>query len=150
MIKKQVLFLCTGNSVRSQMAQGLVNHFLGDDWEASSAGTAPAGVVHPLAIQVMRELGVDMSLQHSKSTEGMRQRRFDLVVTVCDHAAEHCPLWLSENGAERVVHMGFPDPSAMAGGEREKLKAFRHTRDELRRKLFAHLKMVDGNGGETL
>jgi arsenate reductase len=147
MTKKQVLFLCTGNSVRSQMAEGLVNHFLGGDWEASSAGTAPAGFVHPLAVQVMEELGIDTSSHHSKSTEEMRHRSFDLVVTVCDHAAERCPLWLSENGAERVVHMGFLDPSAVAGGEREKLRAFRHTRDELRRKLFARLQMLDENGG---
>jgi len=101
MEKKRVLFLCTSNSARSQMAEGLVNHFLGDRWEAFSAGTAPAGYVHPLAIQVMDELGIDISAQRSKPVDEFRGAEFDFVITLCDNAAQTCPLWL---GSGRVKH----------------------------------------------
>ena len=85
--RKRVLFLCTGNSARSQMAEGLVNHRLGDEWEAYSAGTAPAGHVHPLAVKAMAELGVDITRHLSKSVAEFRDAGFDLVITVCDDAA---------------------------------------------------------------
>ena len=89
MQKRRVLFLCTGNSCRSQMAEGLVNHFLGVTWEAHSAGTQPSGYVHPMAVQAMAELGIDLSSSRSKSTDEFRDVVFDRVVTVCDHAAKN-------------------------------------------------------------
>jgi len=101
MDKKRVLFLCTGNSARSQMAEGLVNHFLSTSWEAHSAGTKPAGYVHPLAVQALAELGIDSSAQWSKSTEKFRGMDFDVVITVCDQAAKNCPVWLSENSGSQ-------------------------------------------------
>jgi arsenate reductase len=102
-VKKRVLFLCTGNSARSQMAEGLVNHDLGDEWQALSAGIEPAGTVHPLAVRAMAELGIDISRQRSKPVDEFRGREFDLVVTVCDDAAENCPVWL---GRGQKVHLG--------------------------------------------
>jgi arsenate reductase len=138
--KKRVLFLCTGNSARSQMAQGLVNHFLGDRWEAYSAGTAPTGHVHPLAIQAMAELGIDISRQRSKSVDGFRDAAFDLVITVCDQAARNCPLWL---GPGRVKHIGFPDPAVTIGSEAERLKVFRQVRDGLRQEVFSYLEDLE-------
>ena len=88
---QRVLFLCTGNSARSQMAEGLVNYFLGDTWEAYSAGTKPSGYVHPLAIEAMAELGIDISAQRSKSADEFREMELDRVITVCDQAAKNCP-----------------------------------------------------------
>ncbi|MDY7039652.1 MAG: arsenate reductase ArsC [Chloroflexota bacterium] len=140
MNKKHVLFLCTGNSARSQMAEGLINHFLGDRWEAFSAGTKPAGYVHPLAVRVMAELGINISAQRSKSVDEFREAAFDLVVTVCDDAARNCPVWL---GKGKRVHLGFPDPAAATGSEDERLEVFRQVRDGLRQKVFAHLKQAE-------
>ena len=133
---RRVLFLCTGNSARSQMAEGLVNHFLGHRWEAYSAGTAPAGYVHPLAIRAMAELGIDISHQRSKSVDELRDAEFDSVITVCDQAARNCPLWL---GPGRVKHMGFPDPAAAIGSEAERLTVFRQLRDSLRQEVLPYL-----------
>jgi len=138
--KKRVLFLCSGNSARSQMAEGLVNHFLGDRWEAYSAGTAPTGHVHPLAIQAMAELGIDISRQRSKSVDEFRDTDFDLVITVCDQAAQNCPLWL---GPGQVKHMGFPDPAAATGSEAERLEVFRQVRDGLRQEVSHYLKEIE-------
>jgi arsenate reductase len=140
MMKKRVLFLCTGNSARSQMAEGLVNHFLGDRWEAYSAGTAPTGHVHPLAIQAMAELGIDISRQRSKSVDEFRDTDFDLVVTVCDQAAQNCPLWL---GPGQVKHMGFPDPAAAIGSEAERLEVFRQVRDGLHQEVLRYLEEAE-------
>jgi arsenate reductase len=139
-IKKRVLFLCTGNSARSQMAEGLTNHFLGDKWSAVSAGTEPSGYVHPLAVEAMTELDIDISDQRSKSTEDFRNTQLDLVITVCDHAAENCPAWL---GAGSVVHMGYPDPAAAEGSEEEKLQVFRDVRDGIREKILNYLETWD-------
>lgn len=136
MNSKRVLFLCTGNSARSQMAEGLVNHFLGDRWEAFSAGTEPSGYVHPLAERAMDELGIDISAQRSKSTDEFRGADFDLVITVCDDAARNCPVWL---GRGKRTHFGFPDPAAVAGNEVERLEAFRQVRDGLRDQVFGIL-----------
>lgn len=136
MSKKRVLFLCTGNSARSQMAEGLVNHFLGAGWEAYSAGTHPAGYVHPLAIQAMHELGIDISGHRSKSADEFRNTPFDLVVTVCDDAAENCPLWL---GPGQVVHIGFPDPAQATGSNAELLEIFRRVRDAIRQQVLEYL-----------
>ena len=134
--RKRVLFLCTGNSARSQMAEALVNHFLADRWEAVSAGTQPAEQVHPLAVRAMAELGLDLSAQRPKSVEAFRETPLDLVVTLCGDAAENCPLWL---GKGRVVHIGFPDPAAATGTEEERLAVFRKVRDALREQVLAFL-----------
>ncbi len=126
-MKQKVLFLCTGNSCRSQMAEAIVNYRMGDKWEAVSAGTKPAGSVHPKALAVLSEIGI----QHqgrSKSADEFRGMDFDLVVTVCDDAAENCPGWL---GKGRKVHLGFPDPAKVKGRDEEVMNAFRRVRDEL-------------------
>ncbi len=136
MPRQKVLFLCTGNSCRSQMAEGLVNHYLGDTWVAFSAGTRPSGYVHPMAIQAMAELGIDISTYRSKSTDGFRDVAFDRVITVCDHAARNCPAWL---GKGTVKHIGFPDPAGADGSDEERLAVFRQVRDGLQKKVFAYL-----------
>ena len=133
---KKVLFLCTGNSARSQMAEGLVNHALGDQWQAVSAGTEPAGYVHPLAVRAMAELGVDISGQVSKSADEFRGIELDLVVTMCDDAAENCPVWLGDG---RKVHISFKDPAKAIGSEEERLAVFRRIRDEIRREILGFL-----------
>ncbi|MCD6519363.1 MAG: arsenate reductase ArsC [Anaerolineae bacterium] len=127
-----ILFLCTGNSARSQMAEGLVNSLWGRKWQAYSAGTAPVGYVHPLAIRVMAEWGIDLSQGRSKGVDVLRGMDFDLVVTVCDDAARDCPLWL---GGGKKVHLGFPDPAKVGGTEEERLAAFRQVRDGLYKRL---------------
>jgi arsenate reductase len=115
------------------MAEGLVNHLLGEGrWEAHSAGTAPTGAVHPLAVAAMRELDVDIAGQHSKSTDEFRDLPLDLVVTVCDDAAENCPVWLGEG---HIVHAGFLDPAAAKGSRDERLQVFRDVRDGLRQQI---------------
>jgi arsenate reductase len=139
MARKRILILCTGNSARSQMAEGLVNFFLGHGWAAHSAGTRPTGRVHPLAVQAMAEIGVDISENHSKSVEVFRNAPFDLVVTVCDDAAEDCPVWLGEG---RRVHMGFPDPAKATGTAEEQLATFRQVRDDIRQQLLTYLERV--------
>jgi arsenate reductase len=118
------------------MAEGLVNHYLGDRWEAFSAGTRPSGYVHPLAVRAMAELGIDISSCHSKSTDEYRGTAFDRVITVCDHAARNCPAWL---GKGIVVHIGFPDPAAAEGSEEERMAVFRHVRDELGNQILDYL-----------
>ncbi len=137
MTTKTVLFLCTGNSCRSQMAEGLVNHFLGDAWQAVSAGTQPSGYVHPLAVTAMAELGIDISGGRSKNADEFRALPLDLVITVCDDAAENCPLWL---GQGRVVHHAFQDPAKANGTEAEKMLVFRRVRDEIQNWLLPYLK----------
>jgi arsenate reductase len=109
---------------------------MGDRWQAQSAGTQPAGYVHPLAIQAMAELGIDISRQYSKSVEAFRGADLDLIITVCGGAAESCPVWL---GSGRVVHIGFPDPAKATGSREEKLVVFRQVRDAIRGQVFAHL-----------
>lgn len=131
-MKRRTLFLCTGNSARSQMAEALVNHLHGREWQAFSAGTHPTGYVHPGAIAAMKEIGVDISSTRSKSMDEFRDAAFDLIVTVCDDAAEECPVWL---GQGRRVHLGFPDPAKVSGSEEEVLVAFRSIRDDIARKL---------------
>jgi arsenate reductase len=131
--KRRVLFLCTGNSARSQMAEGLVNHLWGDSWEAFSAGTKPTGYVHPLAIKAMAQVGIDISAKSSKPVEVYRGAEFDLVLTVCDNAAKDCPLWL---GAGKVRHIGFADPAAAPGTDDERLDVICTTRDAIYNKLL--------------
>ena len=127
MSKPRVLILCTGNSCRSQIGEGWVRHLLGDLVEVHSAGTKPS-FVHPRAIQVMGEAGVDISSHTSKSVETLRTLPFDLVVTVCDSAREACPFF---PGAKKTVHRAFEDP-AHAGEGDDALPVFRRVRDEIR------------------
>lgn len=134
--KKQVLILCTGNSCRSQMAEGLINHVLGEQWVAVSAGTQPAGYVHPLAIKALAELGIDIAGNRSKTVEQFRRQTFDLVITVCDDAAETCPLWLGQGA---VTHLGFSDPAKATGTEAEQMTVFRQVRDEIQARLLSYL-----------
>ena len=136
MTKSKVLFLCTGNSCRSQMAEGLVNQFLGDTWEAFSTGTKPSGYVHPMAVRAMAELDIDISAHRSKSTDEYHDLVFDRVITVCDHAAQNCPAWLGEGV---VKHIGFPDPAEAEGSDEERLAVFRQVRDGLREQVFEYL-----------
>jgi len=131
MMTRKVLFLCTGNSCRSQMAEAIVNSTYADQWEAVSAGTQPAGYVHPKAIAVLKEIGITHK-GSSKNTDQFRGVDFDLVVTVCDDAAENCPVWL---GKGKRIHMGFPDPAKAKGSEEEVLAAFRAVRDDMLQKI---------------
>ena len=126
-MKKKVLFLCTGNSCRSQMAEAIVNARLGEQWEAVSAGTKPTGYVHPKAIQVLQEIGIHHQ-GHSKLADAYRDLPLDLVVTVCDSAAEECPVWL---GPGKRAHLSFDDPAKASGSEAQVLEAFRRVRDEI-------------------
>ena len=136
-IPKQVLILCTGNSCRSHMAEGLVNHHLGNEWQAYSAGTEPAGYVHPMAIAVLNEVGIDISDHSSKSTESFRDFPLDWVITVCDDAADNCPIWL---GQGNTAHFGFPDPAKANGTDEEKMVVFRRIRDEIFTDVLAFLR----------
>lgn len=136
---RSVLFLCTGNSCRSQMAEAIVNARLSDDWRAFSAGTEPSGYVHPKAIQVLEEIGI-LHEGESKSTEKFREMDFDLVVTVCDDAAENCPVWL---GKGQRLHMGFPDPAKAQGTDEEVLAVFRSVRDAIAGQVAALLAEQD-------
>ena len=133
---RRVLFLCTGNSARSQMAEGWVRALLSESWLAYSAGTQPIGRVHPLAIEAMSQVGVDISSHLSKHVDAVRQVPFDLVVTVCDNAAANCPLWL---GSGTVVHLPFPDPAAVDGPRAERLAAFCQARDSIRETVVPYL-----------
>jgi arsenate reductase len=146
MNRKRVLFLCTGNSARSQMAEGLVNHFLSDSWEAYSAGTKPSGYVHPLAVQAMAELGIDISKQRSKSVDEFRHTDFERVISVCDHAAKTCPVWL---GKGKTKHIGFPDPAAADGTESQRLRVFRQVRDGLHQRIFNDLQRSTSSNMEV-
>ncbi len=135
MSEKRVLILCTGNSARSQMAEGLLRHLSQNRLEVRSAGTQPSAV-NPLAIEAMREIGLDISAHRSKSVAEFEGQRFDTVITVCDRAAEHCPVFA---GAPERIHWSLPDPAAVNGTHEEKLAAFRNARDDLERKLRGFL-----------
>ena len=129
--KMRVLFLCTGNSARSQMAEAWLRHETGDRCEAFSAGTHPKGV-HPLARRAMAEVGVDLAGARSKGVEEFRNEKLDEVVTVCDRAKESCPAF---PGAARSVAWSFDDPAEATGTEEERLAVFRRVRDEIRAKI---------------
>ncbi len=118
------------------MAEGLVNRFLGEEWQAVSAGIKPASYVHPLAVEAMAELGIDISGHQPKSIDQFRDVELDLVVTVCDDAAENCPVWL---GRGRKVHMGYKDPATVAGTHEERLAVFRQVRDGMKQQVLAFL-----------
>ena len=127
-MKKRVLFICTHNSARSQIAEGLLRHLGGERFEVFSAGTA-ATHVRPLAILAMAELGIDISQQGSKTLDRYLSEPFDEVITVCDTAAEACPVF---PGAARRRHWSFEDPSKALGNEAEQLEVYRNVRDEIR------------------
>jgi arsenate reductase (thioredoxin) len=134
-MKKRVLFLCTHNSCRSQMAEGLVNHYLGDQFQACSAGTE-ATRVNPLAIRVLAELDIDITHHSSKVLTEFDGQPFDYVITLCGDANEQCPLYF---GGVRRVHIGFSDPSRLSGSDAQVLPEYRRVRDELRQKLTEYL-----------
>src|SRR5262249_15376745 len=127
MTKQRVLILCTGNSAHSQMAEGLLRALAGDKVEVFSAGTKPS-VIKPLAIRVMGEVGIDIHQQRSKHLNEFLHQPFDYVITVCDDAAEACPVFPGK--AERI-HWSIPDPAVVSGGEEEQITAFRQARDQL-------------------
>ncbi|MCC6802147.1 MAG: arsenate reductase ArsC [Anaerolineae bacterium] len=132
-MKKRVLILCTGNSARSQMAEGLLRHLAGERFEVFSAGSKPS-VVNPYAIRAMHERGIDISGQRSKHLSEYREQPFDYVITVCDQAAETCPIF---PGKAQRVHWSFPDPATAEGSGDEILSAFERVRDDLETKLLA-------------
>ena len=133
---RKVLFLCTGNSCRSQLAEAIVNARMGDMWQAVSAGTKPAGYIHPKALDALSEIGI----QHTGSSKRVDEFQgvdFDLVVTVCDSAAEECPVWL---GKGKRVHHSFPDPAKAEGTDEEVMEVFRAVRDDIEKEMIALLK----------
>src|SRR6476469_4095141 len=133
MNKSKALILCTGNSARSQMAEGLLRHEAGERFEVFSAGTKP-GQVRPEAIAVMRELGIDLSGHRSKHVDEFAGQAFDYVLTVCDNAKESCPIY---PGHTNRLHRSFDDPAAVQGSDPERLAVFRRVRDEIRDYLRA-------------
>ena len=138
--KARVLFLCTHNSARSQMAEGLLRHLAGDHFEAMSAGTE-ATHVRPLAIRAMEEIGIDISGQESKTLDRYLEESFDYVITVCDDANEACPFF---PGAANRLHWSFEDPSRVEGSEEERLAVFRSVRDRIRERIEDDLVRGDG------
>jgi arsenate reductase len=137
--KKRVLFLCTGNSARSQMAEGILRQMAGDQFEVFSAGTHPRGL-HPRSVEVMKEIGIDISGQDSKDVEMFLNDKFDYVITVCDRAKQQCPVF---PGAE-PIHWGFDDPAE--ADERRQLEEFRRVRDEIRQRLRLFRAVQSGRG----
>lgn len=134
---KRVLILCTGNSCRSQMAEELWETIGVSEWRAESAGSKPSGYVHPLAIQAMNELDIDLSANTSKSLDEFAEQEFDLVITVCDNAKESCPVF---PGATETLHWPFDDPADATGTDEEKMILFRRVRDEIKKKIQNYLK----------
>lgn len=127
----RVLFLCTGNSARSQMAEGLLRSMGGGDFEAHSAGTEPQGI-NPLAVEAMREIGIDISGHQSKPLERFLGRQFDFIITVCDRARDNCPTFPGDN---QRIHWGFEDPAAATGDRARQLAVFRRVRNEISERL---------------
>lgn len=135
-VKKKVLFVCTGNSVRSQMAEGLLKALGSGQWEVQSAGVIQS-YVHPLAIQVMEEIRIDISQQTSKSMDQFVNHKFDYVITLCDHAAKFCPTF---GGRGKQLHWPFEDPVGATGTTEERLVVFRRIRDGIKTKIEEFLK----------
>jgi arsenate reductase len=132
MSQLRVLFLCTGNSCRSHMAEGWLRHLAGERYESLSAGAKPAGYVHPLAVKVMAEVGVDISGHRSKSIDEFAGQSLDVLITVCDNARESCPTFA---GAKKMLHWSFDDPAHATGNDEEKMAVFRRVRDEIRQRI---------------
>ena len=137
--KTRVLFLCTHNSARSQIAEGYLNSIAGDRFEVASAGTEPA-LVHPLAIRVMREIGIDISGHTAKPVKPFLGDRWHYVITVCDHANEYCPIF---PGPSTRLHWSFPDPSQAAGTEEERMLVFHRVRDAIFTRIREWLSALD-------
>ena len=131
--RKRVLILCTGNSARSQMAEGLLRDMAGDVFEVASAGVSPSHV-RPEAIEAMREIGIDISRHRSKSVDEFTNQKIDYVITVCDNAREHCPIF---PGEAKQIHWNFDDPAVAEGDELARLAVFRRVRDEIQQQLRA-------------
>lgn len=134
-MKKRVLFLCTSNRCRSQMAEALVNHDLGDRFQAFSAGTKPT-TPHPMAIEVLAEIGVAHPNARSKHMDEFKGVHFDHVITLCDNADQVCPVFI---GGVKRVHMGFDDPDKSTGNPEQVVATFRRIRDEIREKVERYL-----------
>ena len=132
---KKALILCTGNSCRSQMAEALINERLSGDWQAYSAGTEPAGYVHPKAILALTEVGIEFA-GVSKHIDDLPLKEFDSVITVCGDAAENCPVWLGQGVR---VHIGFPDPARAEGTDDEVMQVFRDVRDDIEDRVLGYL-----------
>lgn len=130
-MKKRVLFLCTGNSCRSQMADGIVNHDYAESIETFSAGTEPQGL-NPRAVEVMKEIGIDISQNSSDHISKYEDQSFDYVITLCGDANEKCPLFF---GGGQRLHMGFPDPPKATGTDEEVMAVYRGVRDDIRRQM---------------
>jgi len=136
-IKKKVLFVCTGNSIRSQMAEGLLKALGSGQWDVRSAGIIQS-YVHPLAIRVMEEIRIDISKQTSKSMDRFVNEKFDYVITLCDHAAQFCPVF---GGYAKRLHWPFEDPAGATGTTEERLFVFRRTRDGIKKKIEEFLRV---------
>lgn len=132
-MKKKILILCTGNSCRSQMAEGFLKSF-DSELEVYSAGTKPADKVNPKAVTVMNEIGIDISQNYPKDVEQFLNESFDYVITVCDNAKETCPVFMGKVGKQ--LHIGFEDPAEATGTEEEILAVFRKVRDEIKNAFF--------------
>ncbi len=126
--KMKILFICTHNSVRSQMAEGIVNSMFGDSFEAFSAGISPSSV-NPYAISAMKDIGINIENNRSKSVNEFNDLNFDYAVTVCDSARESCPVF---TGAKKIIHKGFNDPSSKTGNSEEILEEFKSVRDQIK------------------
>lgn len=143
-MKQRVLILCTGNSARSQMAEGWLRELASERFEVASAGSQPS-VVHPLAVRAMAERHIDISGQRSKHLQEYTDREFDFVITVCDRAAQSCPRF---PGPARCLHWSFVDPAAVEGGDEERLESFRSVRDAIEQCLRGWLlgQVLDDGG----
>jgi len=130
-----VLILCTGNSCRSHMAEGILRHAAGDFLDVRSAGSKPAGYVHPLAIKALAEIGIDISAHHSKHMDGFLQQDVETVITVCGNADQACPVF---PGQVNRYHWGFDDPAHADGDDEQQMQVFRRVRDEIRRVFEAY------------
>ncbi|HVS81687.1 MAG TPA: arsenate reductase ArsC [Pyrinomonadaceae bacterium] len=136
--KKRALILCTGNSARSQMAEGLLRHLAGDRFDVVSAGVEPS-FVRPQAIEAMNEIGIDISQHRSKSVDEFLDEQLDYVITVCDHASRRCPVF---PGAVQRIHWSIDDP-VVGGTEETQLEAFRRARDELQQRIRAFIEQAE-------
>src|ERR1051325_6981594 len=140
--KRRVLILCTGNSARSQMAEGLLRHLAGDEFESFSAGVTPT-TVRQEAIEVLAEIGIDISTHRSKAVDEFLGQEFDFVITVCDNANEQCPVF---PGKTKRVHWSFADPASVKGDDEMRLAVFRKVRDEILQRLRLFVDAVASSG----
>ncbi|MCJ7733540.1 MAG: arsenate reductase ArsC [Anaerolineales bacterium] len=136
---RKVLILCAGNSCRSQMAEALINDKLSRYWKAYSAGTEPSDYIHPIALKVLNEVGID-HLGKSKHIDDLPTKEFDLVITVCEHARNNCPVWV---GAGKRAHISIPDPVGVFGTQDEIMNTFRIIRDEIDAHILGYLKNLE-------